>query len=76
MIRLFEKRGSYLVEAAIILPIFILGLIAIISVIPAISKAERVVFQTSDEMRLECIKSIMRNSLTSSSIINRNKSRY
>ena len=58
IIRLFEKRGSYLVEAAIILPIFILGLIAIISVIPAISKAERVVFQTSDEMRLECIKSV------------------
>lgn len=56
-LKLCKKRGSYLVEAAIILPIFILGLIGIISVIPAISKAERVVYQTCDEMRLECIKS-------------------
>lgn len=58
VLKIYRKRGSYLVEAAIILPIFILGLIAIISVIPAISKSERVVYQTCDEMRLECIKSV------------------
>lgn len=57
-LQLHKKRGSYLVEAAIILPFFILGLIAIISVIPVISKSERVVYQTCDEMRLECIKSV------------------
>lgn len=61
VIEIYEKKGSYLVEAAIILPIFILGLIAIISVIPAISKAERVVYQACDEMRLECIKSVYIN---------------
>ena len=55
---IYAKKGSYLVEAAVILPIFILGLIAIISVIPAISKAERVVYQSCDEMRLECMKSV------------------
>ena len=51
-----KKRGSYLVESAIILPFFILGLIAIISVIPVISKSERVVFQTCDEVRLPEIR--------------------
>ncbi len=57
-LKMHKKRGSYLVESAIILPFFILGLIAIISVIPVISKSERVVFQTCDEVRLECIKSV------------------
>lgn len=52
-----NKIGSYIVEAAILLPIFILGIVAIISVLPAMAKAERIVYQVSDEMRLECISS-------------------
>lgn len=58
MIRCIKNKiGSYIVEAAIILPIFILGIVAIISILPAVAKAERVVYQASDEMRAECISS-------------------
>ena len=50
------KKGSYLVEAAIIMPIFILAVLMMISAIPAMSAAENVAFSVCDELRLESVK--------------------
>ncbi|XVG94889.1 hypothetical protein ACGCUQ_04505 [Eubacteriales bacterium KG127] len=60
-IKLSNKKGVYLIEAAILLPLFILGIVAIISIIPAICKSEEIIFQCVDEMRLECVKTQVRN---------------
>lgn len=48
-----NKRGMYIVEASIILPIFIAAMVMIISIIPLISKCENVVFSCADELRLD-----------------------
>ncbi len=50
------KKGSYLVEAAIIMPIFILGVLMLISAIPALSTSENTAFSVCDELRLESAK--------------------
>lgn len=50
------KKGSYLVEAAIIMPIFILAVLMMISAVPALSTAENVAFSMSDELYLESAK--------------------
>lgn len=50
------KRGSYLVEAAIIMPIFILAVLMMISAIPALSTDENIAFSVCDELRLESVK--------------------
>ncbi len=50
------KKGSYLVEAAIIMPIFILAVLMMISAVPALSTAENVFFSMSDELYLESAK--------------------
>jgi len=47
------KRGSYLVEAAMVMPVFILAVLMMISAIPALSAAENVAFSVCDELRLE-----------------------
>ncbi len=74
--RFRNKMGSYIVEAAVLLPIFILGIVAIISVLPAIAKSERIVYQTADEMRLESISSafVQSRALISGKVIARVKS--
>lgn len=46
------RRGSILVEATIILPIFIIAVCAIISIIPIIGTCEKVVFTACDEMHM------------------------
>ena len=50
------KKGSYLVEAAIIMPIFILAVLMMISAMPALSAAENTAFAVCDELRLESAK--------------------
>ena len=50
------KKGSYLVEAAMILPIFILAVLMMISAMPALSTAENTAFAVCDELRLESAK--------------------
>lgn len=47
------KKGSYLVEAAMVLPIFILAVLMMISAMPALSAAENTAFAVCDELRLE-----------------------
>ena len=43
----------YIVEAAIVLPLFIAAMVMMISVIPVISSCENIVFSTADELRLD-----------------------
>lgn len=52
------KKGSYLVEAAIIMPIFILAVLMLISAIPALSTSENTAFSVCDELRLESAKAV------------------
>ena len=47
-----DKRGMYIVEASIILPLFIASMVLMISIIPIISACENVVFNAADELRL------------------------
>ncbi|MBR3785483.1 MAG: hypothetical protein IKJ77_03675 [Firmicutes bacterium] len=50
------KKGSYLVEASIIMPLFILAVLMLISAVPALSAAENTAFSVCDELRLESAK--------------------
>ena len=50
------KKGSYLVEAAIIMPLFILAVLMLISAVPALSADENTAFSVCDELRLESVK--------------------
>lgn len=54
------KRGSYIVEATITIPIFVIAVIMLISIIPSIRKAENYTFSICDEMRLESLKCAFR----------------
>ncbi|MCH4046155.1 MAG: hypothetical protein LKG42_08785 [Eubacterium sp.] len=53
--KLKERKGGYIAEAAIIVPVFILAVIALIGIIPVISMAENLVFASSDELRREMV---------------------
>ena len=44
------KRGSYLVEAALTIPIFIISVFMLISVIPVYSAVENVIFSTTSNI--------------------------
>ncbi len=48
-----RKEGMYIVEAAVILPLFIASMVMVISIVPVISTCERVVFSCADELRLD-----------------------
>lgn len=52
-----EKRGDYITEACIIMPIFLMGSILLISVIPVIAVIENIVYSTADELQLEVVRS-------------------
>lgn len=54
------KKGSYLVEAVIVIPIFILAVLALISIIPVTATCENIIFAVADEMRMESAKSAFR----------------
>ena len=56
-----SRRGSYIVEAAIVVPIFIMAVVMLISIIPIIATCENIVFSVADEMHLEDAKSAFRN---------------
>lgn len=55
-----NKRGSYIVEAAIVVPIFIMAVIMLISIIPIIATCENITFSAADEMHFEDAKSAFR----------------
>ena len=52
-----NKKGMYIVEASVILPLFIASMVMVIGIIPVISTCENVVFSAADELRLESAKS-------------------
>ncbi|MGI6177070.1 MAG: hypothetical protein ACOYJO_01250 [Eubacterium sp.] len=51
-----SRRGSYILEASIILPIFIASMIALITVIPFIASCENIVYAACDELKAEDIR--------------------
>lgn len=52
------KRGSYIVEAVLVLPVFILAVIMLMSIIPVMGQCENVYFSVCDEMRKESVKAV------------------
>lgn len=56
-----NKNGSYIVEAAIILPIFFIAIMALVGIIPIISTCENISFAVSEEIRMEMAKSAARS---------------
>jgi hypothetical protein len=55
-----SRRGSYIVEAVMVLPIFIISVIMLMSLIPIMGTCENIAFSTADELRLEAVKSAFR----------------
>ena len=53
---LVNKKGMYILEASIIMPLFIASMVMMISIIPVITACENVVFSASDELRLDSAK--------------------
>ena len=60
--RINNRRGSYLVEAAVVIPFFIIAVMLLIGIMPVISTCERITFDVCEEMRLEMAKSAVRSS--------------
>jgi hypothetical protein len=56
-----NKKGSYIVEATIVVPVFIMAVMLLIGIIPVISICENITYAAADEMRLEMAKSAFRN---------------
>ena len=46
-----NKKGSYIVEASVILPVFLLAVIMLISIIPVIATCEGITYAAGEEMR-------------------------
>lgn len=55
-----NRKGSYMVEAAVILPAFIIAMLLLISIIPAIRTWENMNFGVVEELRLEMAKNVLR----------------
>lgn len=59
-IRKSNKKGNYILEAVITVPVFIMAVMIIISIVPIIGDCERITYDTVDEMTLEAAKSYFR----------------
>ena len=57
-----ERRGSYIVEAAIVVPLFIAATVLLIWIVPVMASWENVMYSAADEMRLEMVKTKFRKS--------------
>lgn len=55
-----DCRGAYIVEAALVLPLFILAMLLMVNVIPVIGKCENITYGAAEEMRMEMAKSAFR----------------
>ena len=55
-----NRKGSYLVEATLTIPIFFIAVYLLISIVPIIAECENISFGISEELRFECIKSAFR----------------
>lgn len=65
----YSKKGGYAVEAAVVIPIFIAAVLALISIIPVFRTADNYTFTVCDEMRLESVKSAFRSNSVSLPLI-------
>lgn len=66
------KRGSILVEAALVLPVFILSVIMLSSLIPVTGICENAFFSACDELRTEALKvNFRKNPVAVSSAVSR-----
>lgn len=54
------KKGAYIVEAVIVVPIFIMAVMMLISIIPIIATCENITYATVDELKLENVKAAFR----------------
>ncbi|MBQ1406851.1 MAG: hypothetical protein IIY88_01830 [Eubacterium sp.] len=54
------KRGSYIVEASVIVPAFLIAFFMLISLIPVIAACENITYIAAEEVRLEDAKSAFR----------------
>ena len=54
-----NKKGSYIVEAAVILPAFIITMLLLIGIIPTIRTWENMNFGIAEELRLEMAKKVI-----------------
>ncbi|MDY2959645.1 MAG: hypothetical protein SOR72_02450 [Hornefia sp.] len=59
----FNKRGSYIVEASVILPAFIITVFLLISIIIAIRTYENINYGCAEELRLEMAKNAIRKNM-------------
>lgn len=60
-----NKKGSYIVEAAIVMPIFIIAMVCLVSIVAIYSAGENVFFSACDELMLADIEaSIIKDSVT------------
>ena len=59
-----KKKGTYIVEASLAIPVFIIATVIMMSIIPTIARCENIVFSTVDEMRLESLKAGIRENST------------
>lgn len=57
-----DKKGMYIVEASIILPLFIASMVMVIGIIPIISTCENIVFSCADELRMDAARSAFKKS--------------
>ena len=57
-----ERRGSYIVEAALVVPLFIAATVLLIWIVPVMASWENVMYSAADEMRLEMVKTKFRKS--------------
>ena len=54
------KRGSYIVEASVIVPAFLIAFFMLISLIPIVATCENITYIAAEEVRLEDAKSAFR----------------
>lgn len=66
---LHSRKGGYVVEASVVIPVFILSVLMLISIIPAFRTVANYTFSVCDEMRLESVKSAFRENSAAAPLI-------
>lgn len=55
------RRGSYIVEASIVIPLFIIAVMTLIGILPIIRSCESITYSACEELRLEMAKAAFRS---------------
>ncbi len=59
--RKLGREGSYIVEAAVVIPVFVLAVMMLIGILPIIRTCEGIMYSASEELRMEMAKSSFRS---------------